>query len=61
MIFDLTETHLMIQETARQFAETELAPTALERDEKEAFPHDAMKKLGELGFMGMMVHEQYGG
>ena len=61
MIFDLTETHLMIQETARKFAEEELAPSAAERDEKEEFPYEAVKKLGELGFMGMMVPEKYGG
>ena len=56
-----TETHLMIRDTARQFANDELAPTVLERDEKEEFPYDAVKKMGELGFMGMMVSEQYGG
>jgi alkylation response protein AidB-like acyl-CoA dehydrogenase len=61
MVFDLSETHLMIQETAKQFAADELAPSAAERDEKEEFPHEAVKKLGELGFMGMMVPEQYGG
>jgi alkylation response protein AidB-like acyl-CoA dehydrogenase len=61
MNFDFTETQLMIQETARKFAEDELAPTAAERDEKEEFPYEGVKKLGELGFMGMMVPEQYGG
>jgi alkylation response protein AidB-like acyl-CoA dehydrogenase len=61
MTFDFTETQLMIQETARKFAEEELASSAAERDEKEEFPHEAIKKLGELGFMGMMVNEQYGG
>jgi len=61
MTFDYTETQLMIQETARKFAEEELSPRAAERDEKEEFPSDAVKKLGELGFMGMMVPEQYGG
>lgn len=61
MNFNFTETHLMIRETARQFAEAELAGTALERDEKEEFPHEAVKKLGELGFMGMMTPEKYGG
>jgi alkylation response protein AidB-like acyl-CoA dehydrogenase len=61
MQFNYNETHLMIKETARKFAEDELAPTAIERDEKEIFPHEAVKKLGELGFMGMMVPEQYGG
>ena len=51
----------MIKETARKFAEEELAPNAALRDEREEFPHDAVKKLGELGFMGMMVPEKYGG
>lgn len=51
----------MIRETARKFAQEELAPTVSERDEKEEFPYDAVKKLGELGFMGMMVSEKYGG
>jgi alkylation response protein AidB-like acyl-CoA dehydrogenase len=61
MNFELTETHKMIQQTARQFAREELAPTADQRDEKEEFPYEAVKKMGELGFMGMMVPEQYGG
>lgn len=61
MNFDFTETQLMIQETARKFAEDELASSAAERDEKEEFPFEAVKKLGELGFMGMMVPEKYGG
>jgi alkylation response protein AidB-like acyl-CoA dehydrogenase len=61
MNFEFTETQLMIQQTARKFAEEELAPSAIERDEKEEFPFDAVKKLGELGFMGMMIPEQYGG
>jgi len=61
MNFDFTETQLMIQETARKFAKDELAPSAIERDDKEEFPYEAVKKLGELGFMGMMVPEQYGG
>jgi len=61
MNFDLNETHLMIKETARKFAEEELAKNAAERDEKEEFPSEAVKKLAELGFMGMMVPEKYGG
>lgn len=61
MNFEQNETHKMIRETARQFAQDELAPTADERDEKELFPHEQIKKLGDLGFMGMMVPEQYGG
>ena len=61
MNYELTETQLMIRDTARQFALEELAPTADERDEKEEFPTKAVKKMGELGFMGMMVSERYGG
>lgn len=61
MNFELNETHAMIRETARQFAEEKLAPSADERDEKELFPHEQIKELGELGFMGMVVPEQYGG
>ncbi|HTK80976.1 MAG TPA: acyl-CoA dehydrogenase [Bacteroidota bacterium] len=61
MNFDFTETQQLIRETARKFAADELAASASERDEKEEFPYEAVKKLGELGFMGMMVPEQYGG
>jgi alkylation response protein AidB-like acyl-CoA dehydrogenase len=61
MNFDFTETQLMIKEMAKKFAEDVLAPTAAERDEKEEFPHDAVKQMGELGLMGMMVPEQYNG
>lgn len=61
MNFDYTETQLMIRETARKFAQDEIAPSSIERDEKEEFPFDAVKKLGELGFMGMMVPEKWGG
>ncbi|MGA7159516.1 MAG: acyl-CoA dehydrogenase [Bacteroidota bacterium] len=61
MNFELNETQRMIRETARQFAHDELASSADSRDEKEEFPYEAVKKLGDLGFMGMMVPEQYGG
>src|SRR2546426_5174863 len=61
MTFDFTETQLLIRETARKFAEEELAPSAAERDEKEEFPGEAVRKLGALGFMGMMVPPEYGG
>lgn len=61
MNFDLNETQIMIRDTARQFAESELSDGVVGRDEKEQFPADQVKKLGELGFMGMMVPEQYGG
>lgn len=61
MNFQFTEEQLMIKETARKFAVEELAPKAAERDEKEEFPHQEVKKLAELGFMGMMTSEKYGG
>ena len=61
MTFGLNETHRMIRQTAREFAAEQLAPGAIERDEKELFPHHQMKALGELGFMGMMVPEEWGG
>ena len=61
MDFSYSETQLMIRETARKFAEEKLAPSAVERDEKEEFPHQAVKDLGELGFLGMMVPEEWGG
>ncbi len=61
MNFDFTETQLMIKDMAKKFAEDVLAPTAAERDEKEEFPHEAVKQMGELGLMGMMVPEQYNG
>ncbi|MEE9187545.1 MAG: acyl-CoA dehydrogenase [Bacteroidota bacterium] len=61
MKFEYNETQLMIKDTARKFAEEVLAPTAAERDEKEEFPHEEVRQMGELGFMGMMVSEEYGG
>ncbi len=61
MNFEFSDTHKMIRDTARQFARDKLAPSVIERDEKEEFPTEAVKKMGELGFMGMMVSEQYGG
>ncbi len=61
MNFTFDETQLMIRETARNFAEAELRPNVGERDELEEFPYEAVKKMGELGFMGMKVSEKYGG
>jgi alkylation response protein AidB-like acyl-CoA dehydrogenase len=57
----LTEEHLMIQKAARDFAQNELKPGVIERDEKMQFPAEQIKKLGELGFMGIMVDPKYGG
>ncbi|MEZ5172490.1 MAG: acyl-CoA dehydrogenase [Bacteroidia bacterium] len=61
MQIQLSEEHLMIQKAARDFAQTELLPGVIERDEKQQFPAEQIKKLGELGFMGMMVDPKYGG
>lgn len=61
MNFELTETQQLIRETARKFAVERAAPTSIERDEKAQFPHELVKELGELGFMGMMVPEKWGG
>ena len=59
MIFDLTEEHKMIRDAARDFAQNELKPGVIERDEHQIFPADQVKKLGELGFLGMMVDPAY--
>jgi len=61
MTFALNETHLMIRETARKFADDRLAPGSIERDEQERFPREEIRELAELGFMGMMVPEEWGG
>lgn len=58
---ELSETHQMIRDTARQFAQDEIAPSTIERDKNGVFPTDIVKKLGELGFMGMMVSPEWGG
>ena len=61
MHFELSEEHLAVQQAARDFAQTELLPGVIERDTKQEFPTEQIKKMGELGFMGMMVSPQYGG
>ena len=61
MDFTLSEEQLMIQQAAKDFAQNELLPGVIERDETQKFPSELVKKMGELGFMGMMVDEKYGG
>jgi len=61
MHFELSEEQLMIQQAARDFAQQELKPGVIERDEHQKFPAEQVKKLGELGFLGMMVSEKYNG
>jgi butyryl-CoA dehydrogenase len=61
MDFDLDEQQLMIRKMAREFAEKEIKPVASEFDQNASFPGEIVRKLGELGFMGMMVPEEYDG
>jgi alkylation response protein AidB-like acyl-CoA dehydrogenase len=61
MDFNLTEEHLMIQQAARDFAQAELLEGVIERDEHSKFPTEQVKKMAELGFLGMMVDPKYGG
>ncbi len=61
MDFELSEEHKMIRDAARDFAQTELLPGVIERDENQEFPTEQIKKLADLGFMGMMVDTKYGG
>jgi alkylation response protein AidB-like acyl-CoA dehydrogenase len=61
MNFELTEEHIYIRDTARDFAENEIAPSSVHRDISAEFPYEIVKKLGELGFMGMMVSPDWGG
>lgn len=61
MDFNLSEEQLMIQQAARDFAQTELLPEVIERDRYQKFPAEQVKKMGEMGLLGMMVDPKYGG
>ena len=61
MNFSLSEEHIMIRDAARDFAKTELLPGVIDRDNKQEFPDELVKKMGDLGFMGIMVDPKYGG
>jgi len=61
MDFSLNEEQKLIQQAARDFAQTELLAEVIERDDAQRFPKEEIKKLGELGFLGMMVDLKYGG
>ena len=61
MNFQLTDEQKLIQKTARKFAESELAPGVVERDDKKIWPREAVQKMGELGFMGMMTDPKWDG
>ncbi len=58
---ELTREHLMIQKMAREFARKDLAPLAAERDQKHEYPAESLRQMGELGLLGMLVPEEYGG
>lgn len=60
-IHPLSSEHKMLRDAARDFAQKEIAPIAAELDESGEFPHKTMKKMGELGFMGIEIPEEYGG
>jgi len=61
MDFTLSNEHKLIQESAREFAQTELFPGVIERDENKEFPKSQVSKMAEMGFLGMMVQPKYGG
>ena len=61
MDFQLTEEQLAVRDAARDFTQNVLKPGVIERDEKQQFPAEEVKQLGELGFMGMMVDPKYNG
>jgi len=61
MNFNLNDEQKIIQKTAREFAVSEILPGVIDRDEKKIWPEEIIKKMGELGFMGMMVSEDWGG
>lgn len=61
MFFELTEEQRAVQEAAREFAQKELKPGVIERDSKMEYPQEQVRKMGELGFLGMMIAPEYGG
>ncbi|MBF25745.1 MAG: acyl-CoA dehydrogenase [Flavobacteriales bacterium] len=61
MNFELSNEHKLIRDSAKDFAQHELLPGVIERDEKQEFPHDQIKKMASMGFLGMMVNPKYGG
>jgi len=61
MDFNLSEEHLAVQEAARDFAQNDLLPGVITRDNEQKFDPELIRKMGELGFLGMMVKPEYGG
>ncbi|MBZ0198429.1 MAG: acyl-CoA dehydrogenase family protein [Ignavibacteriaceae bacterium] len=60
-LIELSENHIMIRNTVREFAEKNIRPVIMEYDEAQKFPMALMQQIGELGFLGMLVKEEYGG
>ena len=60
-LFPLSDEHKMIRDTSRDFSAAAIAPVAPQFDESGEFPHETVKKMGEMGFMGIEIPEQYGG
>ena len=58
---DLNENQLIIRDTVRDFAEKNIRPVIMEYDESQKFPSDIIKQLGDLGFLGIVIPEEYGG
>src|SRR5919198_6003946 len=61
MDFELTQEQRLLRDTVREFARQEVAPVAEELDRTKSFPYDLVKRLGELGLMGIPFPEEYGG
>jgi len=61
VFFQLSNEQLMIQSMVREFSRKEIAPTAMERDRTKAFPFENLRKMGELGLMGMTIPPEYNG
>ena len=61
VLFPISDEHRLIRDTARDFAQRAIAPIAAQFDESGEFPHDTIMKMGEMGFMGIEVPEEYGG
>src|SRR5215467_15662245 len=61
MDFELSEELLEIKRIVREFAENEIRPHVMEWDEKQIFPLDTLKRLGQLGFLGVLIPTEFGG
>ena len=61
MNFNLSNEQKLIRESARNFAQTELLPGVIDRDDKQEFPKKQIEEMGKMGFLGMMVDPKYGG